>query len=168
MRWARSVLWVTTTNIDGETSDAYAFNDTWVERNSGQTAWLELKVDNQIRLPKLVADGALISTAAGSTAYARAMGGSALPLGTPALVLVGSNVHAPHGWQPTVMPLNSNVELTTLDPVKRPLVAFIDGIPKGEIRSLQSRVSSTASVELAFDVNHNLDQKLTKIQFPQQ
>ena len=38
---------------------------------SAVNSWLEVRVNDQVRIPKLVGDGALVSTAAGSTAYAR-------------------------------------------------------------------------------------------------
>ena len=58
--------------LEGGQSVALAFNDAWVERATGQTAWLRLLVNDQERIQKLVADGVLIATAAGSTSYARA------------------------------------------------------------------------------------------------
>ena len=106
-----------------EKKTALAFNDAWVERASGQTAWIQVKVNGQERLAQLVADGALVATAAGSTSYARAMGGPPLPLNTPALLLVGSNVLKPKMWQPVVLPPESSIELTNLEPARRPICA---------------------------------------------
>ena len=151
---------------DCSRQNALAFNDAWVERATGQTAWLRVTIDGQHRLPRLVADGALISTAAGSTSYARAMGASPLPMNTPALLLVGSNVLRPAFWKPVVLPLDASIEFNTLDPDKRPLRGFIDGVPQGELRSMRARVSNIAAVELAFEPKHNPADKLAQIQFP--
>ena len=145
---------------------ALAFNDAWVERATGQTAWLKLLVNDQPRIEKLVADGVLVATAAGSTSYARAMGATPLPLYTAALLLVGSNVlHPPH-WRPVVLPVDSRIEVRTHDPVKRPLKAFIDGIPQGDVQAIHARVSNMAAVELAFLPDHDPSLKLAKLQFP--
>ncbi len=160
------LLAVETEGADGATSTALAFNEAWVERATGQTAWLRVTVDGRQRLPKLIADGALIATAAGSTAYARAMGAHPVPLNTPVLLLVGSNVFNPSFFKPVVLPLDSTVELTTLDPQKRPLQGYIDGVSQGEVRSIRARVSRTAAVELAFDPGHDPAEKLARIQFP--
>ena len=160
------LLWVEIRRAGGQIEEALAFNDAWVERASGQTAWLEVRVNGQTRLPKLVADGALISTAAGSTSYARAMGASPLPLTTPALLLVGSNVLRPIHWKPAVLPLDAEVEIRALDPDKRPLRGFIDGTSYHKILSLRARVSRAASIELAFLPNHDPSEKIARIQFP--
>jgi NAD kinase len=160
------LLLVEVETIGGEQKSSVAFNDAWVERMTGQTAWIEVKVNGQVRLPQLVADGALVSTAAGSTSYARAMGATPLPLDTPGLVLVGSNVLRPEFWRPAVLPLDSTVELTTLDAVKRPIQAYIDGICQGQVRWLRARVSNIAAVELAYHPGHDPATKLARIQFP--
>ena len=123
-------------------------------------------VNDVERIEKLVADGVLIATAAGSTSYARAMGATPLPLYTPALLLVGSNVlHPPH-WRPAVLPADSRIEVRTHDPEKRPLKAFIDGIPQGNVQAIHARVSNIAAVELAFLPDHDPSLKLAKLQFP--
>jgi NAD+ kinase len=83
----------------GKCHTAYGFNDAWLERSTSQSAWLEVIVNGVPRIPKLVADGALVATAAGSTAYARSMGASPLLADTPAWLLVGSNVLDPAHWR---------------------------------------------------------------------
>ncbi len=151
---------------DGTTREALAFNDAWVERATGQTAWIEVRVNGSIRLPRLVADGVLVATAAGSTSYARAMGCTPVPFTTPVLVLVGSNVLNPDLWRPVVLGLDAEVEMRTLDPVKRPLQGYLDGVAQGQVRSLRVRISHTAAVELAFRAGHDPAVKLARLQFP--
>ena len=160
------LLWVEVESLEGQRTGALAFNDAWVERATGQTAWLKLLVNDLERIEKLVADGVLVATAAGSTSYARAMGATPLPLYTAALLLVGSNVLHPPQWRPVVLPFDSRIEVRTHDPVTRPLEAFIDGIPQGDVQALHARVSNTAAVELAFLPNHDPSLKLAKLQFP--
>jgi nicotinate (nicotinamide) nucleotide adenylyltransferase len=151
---------------NGEQQSSLAFNDAWVERAFGQTAWIEVRVNGRQRLPRLVADGALIATAAGSTSYARAMGAPPMPLNTSAQVLVGSNVLNPTFFKPVVLDLDSTIELTSLNPNKRPLRAYIDGREQGQVKSLQTHVSKIAAVELAFDPRYSMAEKLARIQFP--
>ncbi len=160
------LLYVETEDSTGQRHTSLAFNDAWVERETGQTAWIEVKVNGEVRLPKLVADGALVATAAGSTAYAHAMGATPVPLNSPVLTLVGSNVLRPHQWRPAVLPLSAEVELTSLDPDKRPLHGYIDGVSQGIVRSLRARVSHIAAAELLFHPRHDPAVKLARIQFP--
>ncbi|MEK7211817.1 MAG: NAD(+)/NADH kinase [Patescibacteria group bacterium] len=139
----------------GERKVSLAFNDAWVERATGQSAWTEVKIDGRVRLPKLISDGVLISTAAGSTAYAKALGAAPLPADTPALLLVGSNVIEPAGWKSAHFSLDTEIEFTALDPTKRPIEAFVDGVAQGEAQKMTVRVSRIAAAELAFTATPN-------------
>ncbi|MDY0000236.1 MAG: NAD(+)/NADH kinase [Polyangia bacterium] len=160
------LLWVQTESLSGVTMESLAFNDAWVERASGHAAWLRVTVDGQERISPLVADGALVATAQGSPSYARAMGAQPLPMNTPSLLLVGSNVLRPAFWRPVVLPLYSSLELCTIDPDKRPLRGFVDGVDQGLVKRLTARVSRIAAVELAFSAAHHPAEKLARIQFP--
>ncbi len=162
----QSMLHVETQGLNGEQKISLAFNEAWVERVTGQTAWIEVVIDGRVRLKKMVADGVLVSTAGGSASYARAMGAAPLPLSTPALLLVGSNVLYPVFWQPVVLSLNSEVTFRTLDSEKRPLNAYVDGVPQGKISWMRIKTSNIAAAELAFDPGHDPAEKLARIQFP--
>lgn len=144
-----------------------AFNDCWVERESGQTAWIEVSVNGTVRMKRVVADGMLIATAAGSTSYARAMGATPLPFNADLLTLAASNVLIPAFWRPAVLPLDTTIRLRNLDPAKRPLRGFIDGIAQGPVTEMTATVSATASVELLFAPEYDPVAKLAVTQFPQ-
>ena len=139
---------------------SYAVNDTWVERASGQAAWIQVKVDGEIKIPKLAADGALVATAAGSTAYAKAMGAKPLLVGAQEIVLVGSNVTEPAGWKSASLPLDAEIEFTSLNQQKRPIRAYVDGAEKGLVSRVKIRVSRVAAVEVAFSPKRDMAAKL--------
>ena len=160
------LLWVEMEQLDGRVTSGLAFNDAWVERATGQTAWLKVTVDGASRMERVVADGMLVSTAAGSTSYARAMGAPPLPFHTPILLLVGSNVFMPPSWKSAALRIESEVLVETPDPNRRPLVGYIDGTPQGTVRSMRVRASRIAAVELAFLNEHDPMEKLARIQFP--
>lgn len=150
---------------NGQTITTHAFNDAWVERSTSQSAWLNITVNGVPRIKKLVSDGALVSTAAGSTAYARAMGASPLLADTPAWLLVGSNVLEPANWKSALLSMDTSVEVTNLDPERRPVVAYVDGVAQGTVRSLRARLSRAATVEVAFLANRDMAEKIAGIQF---
>ncbi len=155
--------------VNGSKAEAVAFNDAWVERATGQTAWVRVLVNGVERVPRLVGDGVLVSTAAGSSSYARAMGATPVPLNTDVLILVGSNVLKPTFWKPVVLPLDAEIVMETLDRVRRPLQAFIDGELYPEpVSRMTIRVSRTAAAELAFTQDQNPVQKLGFVQFPRE
>jgi NAD kinase len=160
------LLYVEMQKKDGTLVNGLTFNDVWVERKTGQTAWLEVNIDGRVRMPKLVCDGILMATAAGSTAYARSMGAQPLLADTPAWLLVGSNVMLPNNWKSALLSLDSRVEIRSLDTNKRPLEGYIYGEPVGEVVALSARVSRIAAVELAFCPSHDITEKISQIQFP--
>jgi len=150
---------------DGVRHAAHGFNDAWLERATSQSAWLEITVNNVRRIPKLVSDGALVATAAGSTAYARSMGASPLLADTPAWLLVGSNVLAPAHWRSALLSPDATVEIRCLDPQHRPVQAFVDGLSMGRVVALHARLSRAAAAELVFCASHDMAEKIAAIQF---
>lgn len=143
------------------------FNDAWIERSSGQSAWIEVAVDGEVRLAKMVCDGALVSTAAGSTAYAYAMGVSPIPVGTPVICLVGNNVSQPANMRPVYLPVDTTLVLTPQCRDKRPVRAFVDGVSVGKVSALSVHASNAADCRLVFLKKLTMARKLSMLQFPQ-
>ncbi|MFH0873441.1 MAG: hypothetical protein V1846_01225 [Candidatus Komeilibacteria bacterium] len=160
------LLYVEQTDTTGKVHESLAFNDAWVERASGQTGWFQVLINDRIQLKHLIADGLLVSTAAGSTAYARAMGATPLPPGTPNLCLVGSNVLEPPQWKMANLQADDRVEIRTLNPQKRPVNSFVDGVGPLLTNKLTVRTSRIAAVELVLNASYNFAAKLTALQFP--
>lgn len=151
---------------DGQTHTAHGFNDAWLERATSQSAWLEVIVNDVRRIPKLVSDGALVATAAGSTAYARSMGASPLLADTPAWLLVGSNVLEPAHWRSALLSPDTTVEIRCLDPQNRPVQAYVDGQSMGKkVVAMRARLSRAAAAELVFCASHDMAEKIAAIQF---
>jgi len=159
------LLYVEIETAEGELHHVYAFNDAWVERATSQSAWLEVEVNHVRRLPRLVSDGVLVSTAAGSTAYARSMGSAPLLADTPAWLLVGSNVQEPVHWKSALLSTDSHVAVKNLSPEKRPINAYVDGIDQGRAVAMRARLSKAATVELVFLASHDMAEKIAGIQF---
>jgi NAD+ kinase len=153
---------------NGETQNHLAFNDAWVQVEPGKTAWIRVKVNDETYIDRLVSDGALVATTAGSGAYARSMG--ARPLPVKGLVLVGNNVMEPADWKMAQLPLGATVEFENIDPTKgdkRPILGFTDGIGNGKVKRMKLRVSQIAAAELAFLPEFRLERKLISIQRPE-
>ncbi len=167
MLYRMPMLRVDTETPDGTRSPSLACADAWVERDSGQAAWLRVDVDGRTQVPRVVGDGLLVATPCGSSAYARAMGATSVPLTAPVLTLAGSNVFRPRFWRPVTMPEDARVSITSLDHNgKRPIRGFIDGRPVGVVRSMDVRVSAVAAVELAFTPEFDLSARLLRSMFP--
>lgn len=152
---------------NGKKAMHLAYGDAWIERAEGQAAWLQVRVNGEVQLEKVVGDGMLIATAAGSSAYARAMGAVPVPLDSQSLILAGSNIFQPRFWKPMNLPGTSQVTLTSLDTRgKRPLRAFVDGQALGLVEEISAKHSLTAAVELAFTREYDPSTKLLKSLFP--
>ena len=160
------LLYVEYLGADEKWRSTLACNDAWVERSSGQTAWLQIDIDGKTRIPRMVSDGALVATAQGSTAYARAMGASPLLVGTRALILVGNNVMEPPIWKMANISLQSNITFINLGGDKRPIEGFADGESLGQIKAMKIRTSRIAAAELAFLPHRDMTEKLAELQFP--
>ena len=94
------------------------------------------------------------------------MGATPLLADTPAWILVGSNVMSPIKWKSALISHDAEVTMTNLNIEKRPLRAFADGIPQGEVKTLKARISRIAAAELAFLPHHDMAEKIAQIQFP--
>lgn len=143
------------------------FNDAWIERASPQTAWLEVQVNGQVRVPVLRADGALVATSLGSTGYARVAGANPIPIGTPALVLAGLLVDDPLGWRPAYLETGDVVEFRSADPFdppKRPLRGVASGVDLGQVERMVVRSSRVAAVELALTPDYDLMSRLLRLE----
>jgi NAD+ kinase len=109
----------------------------------------------------------LVSTASGSSAYARAMGAVPVPLNSPVLTLTGSNVFHPRFWKPMVLTDDSVITMASLDRSgKRPVRGFLDGQPLGVVEAMTVKQSAVAGVELAFTREFDPSGKLLRSLFP--
>jgi hypothetical protein len=94
------------------------------------------------------------------------MGVAPLLADTPGWILVGSNVTTPAGWKSALLAPETTVSLRTLDGEKRPVEAYVDGVPLGLARGIDVRLSRIATVELIFTARHDMAEKISRIQFP--
>jgi NAD kinase len=152
---------------DGSVYECLAFNDAWIQAEPGSTGWFTTSVNGKIRFARLMGDGVLAATAAGSTAYAKAMGTKPIPIGTNLLVLGGSNVFDPPHWRNGAnLPLDAVIEFENADPSGwRKTLGFVDGSSLGEIVSMKVRLSRIAAPEIAYLRYDEVCEKVIAAQF---
>lgn len=141
---------------DGQTD--LALNDVYLERASGQTAHLRVTVNGVQIVDRLIADGVIVSTALGSTAYSVSAGGPTSHPCIPALYLTPICPHTPR-LRPVVLPLTSQVCVEALDIDRRPVRAVADG-RKGVKTEWVEISNSGKDVNLGFLKDHCFTQSL--------
>jgi len=158
-------LHMTVTDIEGKVHEALAFNEVAMIRYSQQTANLSIVIDGKVRMKKLMSDGVLVCTPAGSTAYNLSIYGPVIPIGADIIGLTPISPFRPRRWRGALLPRSSVVEITNLDPEKRPLGASADSIEIRDMVKAVIRVQEADSVTVLFDHGHSLEERIINEQF---
>src|SRR5262249_4061861 len=111
------------TDIHGAVKAFNAINEVSVFRASYQAARLKILVDGPDRLREWIADGLLVATRAGSTAYNLSVQGPIIPIGASLLALTPISPFRPRRWRGALLPDKAQVTIDVIDPGKRPVAA---------------------------------------------
>ena len=144
---------------------AIAFNEVSLLRETRQAAKLRITVDGIVRLDELMADGILLSTPVGSTAYNLSAHGPIIPLGAGILALTPISAFRPRRWRGALLPHGARVDIDALETDKRPVSAVADFTEVRDVVSVEIRENRDVSLTLLFDPEHNLEERVLKEQF---
>ncbi|ETO91347.1 MAG: putative inorganic polyphosphate/ATP-NAD kinase [Candidatus Xenolissoclinum pacificiensis L6] len=151
--------------IKGEKNTSPAFNDVFLFRNKGQISFFNLFIDNKERLKLLKADGLIISTAIGSTAYNYSAGGLIMPYDSELIQLTPINPYYPNHLKSCLLSDSSRITVNVMESSNRPVSAFIDGVEFKDIRAMKVMVDNNKSVKLLFNSVNRLTDKILDAQF---
>jgi len=151
--------------IDGEKHMLAAINEVSLLRETRQTAWIEISVDNRVVVAELVADGVLVSTPAGSTAYNFSAHGPILPLESALVALTPISPFRPRRWRGAILPDRTRIKFRVLDAAKRPVSAVADQREVRDVASVEVTVDRSNPLTLMFDPEHALDDRIAMEQF---
>ena len=149
----------------GGTYEELAFNEVSLYRQSQQAAHIKIVVDGKTRLEHLIADGILIATPAGSTAYNLSAHGPVVPLGSHILALTPISAFRPRRWRGALLNADAKVEFEILDGQKRPVAASADNKEIRNIQKVMIEQDNKTSLTLLFDPAHGLGEKILREQF---
>jgi NAD+ kinase len=155
------------TTADGRRLPALAINEVALLRQTNQAAHIRILVNGRERVERLVADGVLVATAAGSTAYNLSAHGPILPLGTEAVVLTPISPFRPRRWQGAILPASAEVRFEILNHERRPVSATADYDEVRDVVSVDVRQNRRARHRLLFDPEHSLEERIIAEQFAQ-
>lgn len=149
----------------GKTYNALAINEVSLIRKSSQAAKIQVLVDKNERLKELVCDGILLSTPAGSTAYNFSAHGPILPIGADLLALTPISAFRPRHWRGALLPHKSSVIFKIINVEKRPVNAVADFYEIHDVIQVSIKESSKKKINILFDPEHPLEERIISEQF---
>jgi len=153
------------TDQNGEEHRALAMNEVALLRQTSQAAHIKILVNGRERVERLVADGVLLATAAGSTAYNFSAHGPILPLGTEAVVLTPISPFRPRRWQGAILPASVEVRFEVIQPDRRPVSATADYDEVRNVACVDVGQQRDITHRLLFDPEHSLEERILSEQF---
>jgi len=149
----------------GEVQSFYAVNEVSLLRETRQTAKIEISVNERVRIAELAADGVLLATPVGSTAYNYSASGPILPLDSQMLALTPISPFRPRRWKGAILPDRSRVTFRVLEPGKRPVAAVADQKELRDVAEVRLQIDRSREIALLFDPGHALDERIVAEQF---
>jgi NAD+ kinase len=138
---------------------AIAINEISLLRQSKQTAYLTITRNNKKIIKKLVGDGVLVSTPAGSTAYNLSAHGPILSLNSGKLAITPISPFRPRRWRGILVSAKSNILIKNLDMHKRPVSAVADNIEVRNIKTVRIKINDSIKFKLLYDRKNSLTKK---------
>jgi NAD+ kinase len=152
-------------DTQGRAHEHRAINEVSMFRQSAQAAHLRVLIDGRERLAELVADGMLVATPAGSTAYNLSVQGPIIPINAPLLALTPISPFRPRRWHGALLPDKAKVTVEVLDAAKRPVAAVADHDEVRSVAAVDIAMDHTIAINMLFDPGHNLDERILGEQF---
>ncbi len=153
------------TDCDGKIHNHNAINEVALLRQSSQAAKIKIKINGQERISCLAADGILVATAAGSTAYNLSAGGPIIPFGSEILALTPISPFRPRNFSGALLPANSKINLEVLDFKSRPVSATADFTEVKNVQEVEIFEDRLVTFKILFDPNHSLEERIIREQF---
>ena len=137
-----------------------AINEVSILRQSRQAASLLIKSGSKQIIKKLISDGVLVSTPAGSTAYNLSVHGPILRLNSKKLSIVPISPFRPRRWKGKIVSDKSNIIIKNLNPSKRPISAVADNIEYRNAKTISIKTIKKIEFNLLYDNNRSLQKKI--------
>ena len=155
-----SPLVMTVINKNNVRKKSIAINEVSILRQSRQTASLRILNGKKQIIKKLVSDGIIVSTPAGSTAYNLSVHGPILNLDSKKLSIIPISPFRPRRWKGKIVSDKSNISIINLNFNKRPISAVADNIEVRNAKSIFIKTDKKIKFNLLYDGNRSLQKKI--------
>ena len=147
-------------NKKGQMKKFIAINEVSILRQSRQAASLLIKNGAKTIIKKLISDGVLVSTPAGSTAYNLSVHGPILSLHSKKLSISPISPFRPRRWKGKIISDKSIVKIRNLNPKKRPISAVADNLEFRNAKNILIKTNKKIKFNLLYDSNRSLQKKI--------
>jgi len=155
-----SPLEMSVTNKNGLVKKSIAINEVSILRQSRQAANLTIKNGSRQIIKKLISDGVLISTPAGSTAYNLSVHGPILSLNSKKISISPISAFRPRRWKGKIVSEKSKLVIRNLDSKKRPVSAVADNLEVRNAKLISIKINKKIKFNLLYDRNRSLQKKI--------
>ena len=155
-----SPLEMTVKNKSNLTKKAIAINEVSILRQSRQAASLSISNGSKSIIKRLVSDGVLVSTPAGSTAYNLSVHGPILSLDSKKLSISPISAFRPRRWKGKVVGEKTQIIIKNLNPNKRPISAVADNFEVRNAKYITIKTNKKIKFNLLYDSNRSLQKKI--------
>ena len=147
-------------NKQGLKKKSIAINEVSILRQSRQAASLLIQTGAKIVIKKLISDGVLVSTPAGSTAYNLSVHGPILNLNSKKLAISPISPFRPRRWKGKIVSDKIKITIINLNPKKRPISAVADNIEVRNAKKVIVKTNKKIKFNLLYDSNRSLQKKI--------
>ena len=137
-----------------------AINEVSILRQSKQASSISIISKKKIIIKKLISDGVLISTPAGSTAYNLSAHGPILNLDSNKLAVTPISPFRPRRWKGIIIKDKSIIKIKNLDINKRPISATADNYEVRNAKYITIKANKQITFNLLYNKNNSLHKKI--------
>ena len=153
------------TDINGKKHQFLAINEVSLLRQKNQAANIKIVINGKTRIENLSADGVLVATSAGSTAYNLSVRGPIIPVNSQIIALTPISPFRPRHWYGALLPDNAQIKFIILDYKTRPVSATADYNEVRNIKEVEVMEDKKRQFTILFDANHSLEERIIREQF---
>ena len=155
-----SPLEVKVTTKKNKIVSAFAINEVSLLRQSRQTASLQIISSKKVVIKRLISDGVIVSTPAGSTAYNLSVHGPILSINSKKLAVTPISPFRPRRWKGKILPSSTLIKIINLNIKKRPVSVVADNLEVRNIKKVPIKTNNSIKFKLLYDRNNSLTKKI--------